>query len=266
MRAHLVQLDIVWEDREANFAKVERLMDRANPDAGDLVVLPEMFDTGFSMNTAKTADREGLTLKFLQRLAQDLGVFVQGGRTVLPCHCARASNVATIVSPTGEPIAEYAKIRLFPLGTEPQAIEGGARVGKWAWESSGTRLAVCPLICYDLRFPELFREGLRLGAELYAIGACWLQGRHQHWRPLLQARAIENQACVLGVNRTGSDPNSRYLGGTVAFGPKGEVLGELDEAEGVLSVTIDAASVHEWRAKFPAWQQAWTSGGAQPAV
>jgi omega-amidase len=253
MRAHLVQFDIAWEDKPANFAAVERLLEHAPIEPGDLVVLPEMFDTGFSMHTAVTADREGSTLGFVQRLAEDLGVTIQAGRTVHPCHCTRASNVATIVDPHGRAIAEYAKIRLFPLGTEPETIQGGDRVMTWTWVATG--LIVCPLICYDLRFPELFRAGLKKGAEVFALGACWLQGRHAHWKPLLQARAIENQAFVLGVNRCGSDPNSRYLGGTVAFGPKGDLLGELGENEGVLSVEIDAGSLREWRAKFPAWQQ-----------
>ncbi len=256
MRAHLVQLDIRWHDPAANYAAVERLLDTASVEPGDLVLLPEMFDTGFSMDTATTADREGRTLAFLQRIAEDYGAFVQGGRTIHPCHCALASNVMTTIDPHGQSIAEYAKRRLFPLGTETTRIAPGARGATWTWESQSQRLAVCPLICYDLRFPELFREGLRSGAECFALGACWLEGRHAHWKPLLIARAIENQAFVLAVNRTGRDPNSRYLGGSIAIDPKGQIMGEFDDREAVLTVGLDPAILHEWREAFPAWRVA----------
>lgn len=254
MRAHLIQLDIAWEDREANIAKVHRLLTRAEVGPGDLVLLPEMFDTGFSMNTAKTADKDGRTLAAMIEIATDFDAYVQGGRTVHPCDCALASNVASVVSPEGQLIDEYAKIKLFPLGQEPAAVRPGTRVTTWHWETPAAALHVCPLICYDLRFPELFREGLRLGAEVFTLGACWLQGRHAHWKPLLIARAIENQAFVLAVNRVGTDPNSKYLGGSIAIGPKGEVLGELGEQEGVLTVEVDPREVRMWRDKFPAWR------------
>jgi predicted amidohydrolase len=258
MRAHLVQLDIAWEQPGTNHEKVRQLLDAAPVEPGDLVVLPEMFDTGFSMRTEETADT-GATVAFLIELAEDLGVTVQGGRTVSPCHACKAYNVMTTIGPPreGRParlLSEFRKVHLFPLGEEKQKIEGGREVDTYVWHGPGGELRVCPAICYDLRFPELFRRGLGLGAELFALGACWLEGRHAHWKPLLVARAIENQAFVLGVNRTGRDPNSRYLGGSVVIGPKGEVLGELGEAEGVLSVEIDPAEVRSWREKFPAWR------------
>lgn len=93
-----------------------------------------------------------------------------------------------------------------------------------------------------------------MGAELFAIGACWLDTRQAHWRVLAMARAIENQAYVLAVNRTGPDPNANYIGGSIAVGPHGDVLGELGAEEGVLSVEIDRDEVRRWREKFPAWK------------
>jgi predicted amidohydrolase len=122
-----------------------------------------------------------------------------------------------------------------------------------------------PATCYDLRFPELFRDGLRAGAEVIALGACWPSVRHAHWRALLIARAIENQCFVLGVNRVGDDPAQigagvgqvaglRYLGGSLVVSPMGDVLGELGADEGVLSVEIHAQSVRDWRSKFRAWK------------
>jgi len=256
MRAHLVQLDIAWEDKPANHSKVERLLDRADVAPGDLILLPEMFDTGFSLNTEKTADKDGSTLAFLQRLADDLGCIVQGGRTIHDCHCAKASNVMTIFAPGGRILAEYRKIHPFSYGREPERFEGGKQVLTYRWETGNEPLTVCPAICYDLRFPELFRLGLLQGAELIAIGACWPAARAAHWRALLLARAIENQSYVLGVNRTGEEPTLKYSGGSIALGPKGELLGELGPEEGVLSITIDPRQVTDWRAAFPAWKDA----------
>lgn len=250
MRAHLLQLDLVWEDAAANFDQVESFADHAEPSPGDLIVLPELFDSGFSLNTDITADVRGETLAFLLRLADDLGVTIQGSRTVRGCDCAKAANLATVVGPGERVIVEYAKLHPFSFGREPESFDGGREIVAYDWAG----LRVCPAICYDLRFPELFREGLIRGAELFALGANWPDARQHHWRSLLIARAIENQAYVLGVNRVGNDPHLAYAGCTIAIGPKGEVLGELGDEPGVLSVEIEPAKVREWRATFPAWR------------
>ena len=250
MRAHLLQLDLAWEDHEANYRLVEDALDNAKPDPGDFVLLPELFDTGFSFRTETNADKEGRTLEFLLTLADDLGVTIQGGRTLRPCDCDKAFNAATVVAPDEKVLCEYRKIHPFTFGREPEFFTGGSEVLTYTWNT----LTVCPAICYDLRFPELFRVGLRKGAQLFALGANWPSPRQHHWRALAIARAIENQAFVLAVNRTGSDPHLKYSGGSIAIGPKGEILGELDEKPGTLSVEIDPQSLHDWRATFPAWR------------
>lgn len=254
MRAHLVQLDIAWEDPARNFARVAALLDAARPDRGDFILLPEMFDTGFSFNIETTAD-SGATLEFLSGLARRLGVCVQGGRTVREAD--RATNRAPIFGPDGGRLAEYGKIHPFSYGRETERFDGGTEVVTWRWGSGPTEaapLTMCPAICYDLRFPELFRLGLMKGAEAFAIGANWPDARQAHWRALLIARAIENQAFVLAVNRTGRDPHLAYAGGSIAVGPRGEVLGELQAEERVLSVAIDPGEVRSWRQTFPAWR------------
>ena len=278
MRAHLVQMDIAWEDREANRRKVETLLDSADVGESDLVVLPELFDSGFSLNTSVTADRDGSTLAFLLGLSEDLGCVIQGSRTVLSCDCAKATNRASIVGPGGL-LREYSKIHPFSYGREGEAFVGGGEVVTYRWEGTEARrhegteeeaerrgdaetewksaeggLVVCPAVCYDLRFPELFRAGLAAGAEVFALGANWPDGRQAHWRALLVARAIENQAFVLGVNRTGPDPHLNYVGGSIAVDPKGGVLGELGDEEAVLTVEIDPGTLRAWRDEFPAWK------------
>lgn len=286
MRAHLVQLDIAWEDKEVNFARVRSLLDSAEIAPGDLIVLPEMFDTGFSFNTDVTADgtcypisshsaptvpshtpataqipdatlalgSPGPTYRFLAELARQRRAFVHGARTIIDAD-NKGRNLASVFGPDGNAISEYAKIHPFSYGKESLRFVGGTNVITYSWTPPNAEsVTVCPAVCYDLRFPEIFREGLRLGASLFVIGANWPAPRATHWRTLLIARAIENQAFVIGVNRTGSDPALTYSGGSIAIGPKGDILGELADAEAVLSVVIDPAFVREWRQTFPAWR------------
>ncbi len=255
MIAHMVQLDIAWEDKPENERRLDQLLAAAPLAPGDLVVLPEMFDTGFSFRLERTADTDGRTLEYLRRTAAAYRVTIQGARTVLGAD-GRGRNRATIVGPNGEVLAEYDKVHPFSFGKESEHFTGGTLVVVYPWRAESGEITVCPAICYDLRFPELFRRGAALGAELFAIGANWPSPRALHRQVLLQARAIENQAYVLGINRAGRDPHHEYAGASMAFGPRGEVLVAADEREGVISVTIDPVQVREWRADFPALRDA----------
>ncbi|RMH09812.1 MAG: carbon-nitrogen family hydrolase [Planctomycetota bacterium] len=250
MRAHLVQLDITWEDRAANFRAVEQILDGITVSPHDLILLPELFDSGFSLNVGLTNDSNGLTDQFLSDLARRTRAFVLGGRTVLPTKHTLALNCMSAKNPQGLTLCEYAKIHPFSYGREGEAFAPGDEIVTFSWGP----VAVCPVICYDLRFPELFRLGMLDGAQLFTVSANWPDARQSHWRTLLIARAIENQAYVLGVNRTGSDPYLNYIGGSIAVDPRGNVLEELDDRPGVLSVEIDIEQVHRWRAEFPAWK------------
>ena len=226
-----------------------------------MVLLPEMFDSGFSLNTDVTAD-DGRTVTWLGRLADDLGAVVMGGRTVGGCAnggCDKATNRATAFAPAadgGEPslLCDYAKIHPFTYGREGEKFIGGRHVETFTWEADGDALVVCPTICYDLRFPELYRLGLAKGAEAFTCIANFPAARQAHWRTLAIARAIENQTFMLAVNRCGKDPYLAYAGGTIAIDSKGEVIGELGDDEAVLTVELDVAGLRAWREEFPAWQ------------
>ena len=111
---------------------------------------------------------------------------------------------------------------------------------------------VCPLICYDLRFPELFRSAVRLGADLFTVSANWPDARLRHWKTLLDARAIENLAFVVGVNRTGSDPNYRFPGCSRIVDHHGQLLAEAGDSEAILSCELDYPDLIAWRREFPA--------------
>jgi len=252
MRAHLVQLDIQWESPDANFERVQSLIDSASIQPGDLIALPELFDSGFTLNTQHSCDSRGRTVAFLAQLANDTGCIVHGSRAIMPANSDHALNCATVIGPESpDPVCEYYKIHPFSIGKELEAYKGGSKLYEYTLGSGKSKIRVCPAICYDLRFPELFRKGVAGGSEMFVLGANWPVTRQHHWRTLLIARAIENQAFVLGINRCGNDPSLHYAGGTIAVGPKGEILGELGDQQGVLSVEIDPSLVHQWRAKFP---------------
>lgn len=253
MRAHLVQYSIVWEDKPANYARVEALLEDAHVAPGDFVLLPEMFDTGFSLNVDRTADRNSKSLQFVSALARRTKTTVQAGITV-PGAAEKCLNRALVCGPSGETLCEYDKIHPFSYGRESERFVGGSRVLTYPWGAGESALSVCPAVCYDLRFPELFRAGLAMGAQVYAIGANWPSARVAHWRALLIARAIENQAFVFGVNRSGSDPHLDYPGGTIAVDPRGGVMAEAGAGEEVLSVEVRPETLREWREVFPAWK------------
>lgn len=254
LRVHLVQLDIAWEDRPANRARVGALVADAGVEPGDLIVLPEMFDTGFSFNIAATADHDGATQAFLKELARTTRTSVVGGFTALGPD-GRGRNRALAIGPGGDLLAQYDKSHLFPLGQPSEAASFTPGRGVSTFEWAGVPLRVAPLICYDLRFPELFGDALALGAEAYCIIANWPRRRDTHWRALAIARAIENQAYIFAVNRTGNDPTLEYAGGSLIIDPRGVILGEADAREQVLSGLVTREEVTFWRKSFSAWRE-----------
>ena len=207
-----------------------------------------MFDTGFSMNTAYTDPGEtSLSERFCRLLAAEYQVAVLAG-VVARSKEGRLANEAVVFSPTGTELTRYRKIHPFTGGGEHEHYSAGSQHSVFEW--SGFRIA--PFICYDLRFPELFRPAARDGAELFVIVANWPEKRSEHWVRLLQARAIENQAFVLGVNRTGTDPSLVYDGRSCLFDPHGNEVFQAGRTEQVITAEIDPAVARQWRAEFPA--------------
>lgn len=294
MRLLACQIDIAWEDRRANQAKVRALLEGARRgasvaprrhreiplrtghvtpgaacsgdggvpqwhSAGALVILPEMFATGFSMDVEKTGGREAAeTEGFLRELASQYDCTVAAGvvsgvvsgvaSDVVSDTRGRFFNEAFVVSASGEELARYRKMHLFtPAGEDEHYCPGDAPV---VFGCAGFRVA--PFICYDLRFPEVFRDAVRSGADLFLVIANWPAARAAHWDVLLRARAIENQAYVVGVNRTGRDPSNAYSGRSMIVAPGGEVLAQAGPEECVLSVDLDPAVVERARREFPA--------------
>lgn len=243
-----VQLDIAWEDKKANHAKARALLGKAKVPKGALVVLPEMWSTGFSLDVPKVAEgaaRE--TETFLAGQARELGAIVLGGVVNIGPD-GRGRNESVALGPDGALLARYAKIHPFSYGEESKRYAGGSEVV--VFPCGGFQTA--PFVCYDLRFPEIFRAAVRKGAQLFTVIANWPEPREAHWLALLKARAIENQAYVVGVNRCGRDPKLAYSGRSQIIGPKGDVLADAGTAEGVMGAEIDLAPLLEWRRTFPA--------------
>lgn len=255
MRAHMVQLDIAWEDKPANRDRAEKLIAAAAPSPGDLVILPEMFETGFSVVPERTADTDGAAVRWLSDLSRAHNIAMCAGITAMG-QDGRGRNRAVLVVPGREGVVRYDKVHPFSPGAERKRFTGGEEVVVAELPVGGGVLRVCPIVCYDLRFPELFRAGRSLGAEAFIVIANWPEKRQEHWRTLLQARAIENQAIVVGVNRSGRDPYLVYAGGSIAFGPKGETLAEAGRAEEVVSAALDPDAVRVWRSEFDVFADA----------
>jgi omega-amidase len=248
MRIACCQLDIAWEDKPANYRKVQNLVAKARLPTGSLVVLPEMFSTGFSMNVDVTREENpSPTESFLASLASEQGIFVLGGLAGVGAD-GQVRNQAAVFSPSGQRLVRYSKIHPFTLGGEAEHYAAGKEIVDFDWQGC----KVAPFICYDLRFPELFRTAVKRGAQLFVVIANWPTRRLDHWITLLQARAIENQAYVVGVNRCGADPKHAYLGRSLVVDPHGIIRLDLGYQERVESIELDLASVESWRKEFPA--------------
>jgi len=247
MKVFCCQHDIVWEQREPNHAKVKSLLAAASIPRGSLVLLAEMFAAGFSLNIP--AISEGTTKpteKFLAETARDLGIHLLGG-VINDGANGRGRNEAVVFSPEGCEVARYCKTRPFTPGGETANYELGT--GPILFDWNGCKVA--PFICYDLRFPEIQRPAARAGAQLMTFIASWPDARLAHWVKLLQARAIENQCCVAGVNRIGTDPQFHYSGRSLIVSPTGEILADAGDREGVIGAEVDLAALAEYRMKLP---------------
>jgi predicted amidohydrolase len=245
------QFNIAWEDKPANYARVARLVREAGLARGTLLLLPEMFATGFSMNAAAIAEApDGPTARFLADLAREHGLHVLAG-VVLAGDGepgGQPRNEAMLFDPAGALVTRYAKVHRFGYaGEDRHYAVGDAPVGVTI---AGWR--VQPTVCYDLRFPELYRTSATRGAELICVIANWPAARDAHWMALLKARAIENQSYVAAVNRCGRDPNVEYSGRSQVIDPKGNVLADAMGDETVIRAELELDELRAYRAKFPA--------------
>ena len=250
MRVACCQLDIAWEDKPVNRARVERLVRDAKLPRGTVLLLPEMFATGFSMNARAIAEPpDGETARFVARLAREHGLHVIAGVVLRDDGGGgQPRNEALAFDPAGTLVCRYAKVHRFSYANEHRHYAAGS--APTSFEVDG--VPVQPTVCYDLRFPELFRTPATRGAALIGVIANWPAARDEHWTALLKARAIENQAFVAGVNRCGRDPNVAYSGRSQIVGPWGDVLADAGGDERIIHADLDLDRLRDYRRKFPA--------------
>ena len=239
-----IQFDIAWEDPDENFCRVRPLLQQAADQGARLVALPEMFATGFSMRAEDMAAHAQATRDFLAQSASTLGIWLVGGFAE-PGE-ARPVNACSVFSPAGEEVLHNLKIHPFTLAGEDEHFDAGSAVESVEIEG----LRVTPLICYDLRFPELFRARAE-ATDLFVIIANWPIRRAHAWRTLLAARAIDNQAWVLGVNRIGEAEGHPHRGDTTLLDPWGAVVATLADEPGVVLGEVDVGVVRKARERFP---------------
>jgi predicted amidohydrolase len=244
VRVALLQMDLAWEDVAENHRRARRLLAEAAGKDARLALLPEMFCTGFSMESDRIAQPPGGPSEtFLRETARELSLSILA--SIPEAGQPRPRNMAILAGPDGA-VTRYAKIHPFTFGGEDKVYTGGDRVVTVCVE--GVR--VTPFVCYDLRFPEPFRLAAE-DTDLFALVANWPEARREHWRTLLRARAIENLCYVAGVNRVGDGGKLHYTGDSAVISPWGEVLAEGSANESVLVCDIEPAAVRDARERFP---------------
>jgi predicted amidohydrolase len=241
-----VQHDIVWEDRDANFARLAPQIAAAAGAGARLVALTEMFSTGFSMDAERVAEPAGgPSATFLAEQAAAHGVWVCGSVPERDPGATKPANRLLLAGPDGT-VHRYDKIHPFSYAGEQEHYAAGTALVTVPVDD----VAVSLFVCYDLRFADEF-WAVADRTDLYVVVANWPEGRRLHWQTLLRARAIENQAYVLGVNRVGMGGKLTYAGDSCVIDPMGELLASGAGTETLVLADVDPEVVRATRKRFP---------------
>ena len=249
LRVAAVQHDIVWHDREANFARLAPMVGAAAAAGAGLILLTETFSTGFSFDTPGIGETEdGPSSTFLLSMAATHGAWVGGSCPEIAVDATaddrRPSNVFVLAGPDGT-VHRYRKIHPFSHAGEERYVRPGTEFV--TVEVDGVRVTL--FVCYDLRFADEF-WGRATSTDAYLVVANWPAKRRLHWSTLLRARAIENQAYVVGVNRVGKGGELDYSGDSAIIDPLGEILATGAGGETILFADVDTEHVASTRDHF----------------
>ena len=237
----LIQFDIIWEDRDANIAQLEKMLQSAGK--ADLVILPEMWSTGFSMRPETVAEiTPGPALTWMIEYSQMINATIAGSISV--SDQGKYYNRLYVVHPDST-IQHYDKKHLFSYGKEDQHYQSGHE--RIVFEVNGWK--IMPIVCYDLRFPVWCRNNLDY--DMMMVVANWPASRIHHWDALLKSRAIENQCYIAAVNRIGNDGNGlQYPGHSCIIDMNGDTLLEMNNAAGAGIIALDRGKLIEYRDHF----------------
>lgn len=250
LRLSIIQSHITWEDRRENLGYYDELLRRISGKA-DLAVLPEMFTTGFSMRANELAEtNDGETITSIKKWAALYNLAIAG--SFIASDNGKYYNRAFFITPEGEEYY-YNKRHLFSMAGENKYFEPGDKriiINYKGWK-------ICPLVCYDLRFP-VWSRNVNNEYDLLIYVANWPETRKRAWKSLLQARAIENMAYVCGVNRVGIDGRGlTYIGESLVYTPKGKKLINAGAKEEVTRICkLKKGNLEAFRNKFPVWKDA----------
>lgn len=247
MRVCALQMDVKAGDRAANHATVGRLVSEAvSLCSPDIIVLPELWSTGYALDRAVELADEAGDAQFLGSLAREYGLAFAGG-SVLAQESGKVFNRAQVIDREGRYVASYDKVHLFRLMDEDKYLAPGTSIP--VFELGGMPCA--SIICYDIRFCELQRKLAVQGAEMLFVSAEWPIPRVEHWRTLLRARAIENQIYVAACNRCGMTGNTEFAGRSALIAPDGTVLAEAGTGEEILWADFTPEAVRQVRSLIP---------------
>lgn len=236
----------IWEDPEKSLAKAELFIRHAAACNADLICFPEQFATGWDPSSNRNVEKpEGKIITDLCSFAKESGICVLG--SFREQYEPLPKNTAVAIGRDGKILSAYSKIHLFSPAGEGAAFTPGDELGIFRLGS-----LICGIaICYDLRFPELFRLYAQKGVQVVFVPAAWPASRIRHWELFLSARAAENQMYVVGVNTTGKSPVDEYSGASMTADPHGNIISRANDAEQIIFVDLDPASVDSARSSFP---------------
>lgn len=245
MKIALIQTDIIWNSPRENLKNYKGFLDNAQAAGAELVVFPEMFNTGFSFPTGDLArEAQELGCEFLAENSRQTGMYIAASMPKVVEGDDRPFNTTYVYGPAGL-LGEYSKIHLISALGEDKLYQGG----KTQLTVQLGEFRVSFFICYDLRFPQIFST-IAEQTDLYVVVANWPASRQTHWETLLAARAIENQAYVVGVNRVGQGGGLDFCGGSKVFSPKGEVIADGDDQQKIIVADLKLDEVSSWREQF----------------
>jgi len=249
MKVASIQMSVVEGDMQAT---VDKAVSRIEECTGaDLVILPEIWNIGFMSfdhYISEAESGEGPTMTALRSTASDVGVFLHTGSRVEKRH-GSYYNTSYLLAPDGSVVGSYDKIHLFGYNSkEAQILSPGREVTVLDTALGKLGLATC----YDLRFPELFRRMVEMGAELFLICSAWPYPRLEHWLMLNRVRAMENQCFLVSANSVGMNHGSQYVGHSMVVDPWGTVLAGAGDQERIVRAEIDLSAVSAARSHFPA--------------
>jgi omega-amidase len=240
------QISSIWEEPEKTLEKAELFIRHAAASNAALICFPEQFATGWDPQPLENIqDIHGSIVTSLQAFAKEYRIGVLG--SFRQDHVPLPKNTAVAIDQDGKILSTYAKMHLFSHGHEDAGNSPGTDLGMFSLDS-----LICGIaICYDLRFPDLFRLYARNGVQAVFVPSAWPQSRTRHWELFIQARALENQMYVIGVNTTGQTPIESYSGNSLAADPQGVIISRANEAEQLVFTDLDPGFIAATRLQFP---------------